>query len=144
MFEKFPLNKQKMWKEICKFFWFSGFANSLLKYKNFLSLRLESSISQNTRNFFRVGFFLIFRARKVFYWNIKKNFKKFHFPKYKKSFFWENIRTFLILGLESSTSRNIRKTFFWESKINFLIVNCFMKKYKKFFQIKRLSERCAS
>ena len=79
------------------------------KYKSFLSLGLESSISQNIRNFFRVSFF-IFWARKL--WDIRTFSKKFYFPKYKKSFFWENIRTFLMLGLKSSISRNI-KTFLW-------------------------------
>ena len=37
-------------------FGFSGFANFLQKCKSFLSLWLESSISRNIRDFFRVGF----------------------------------------------------------------------------------------
>ena len=44
----------------------------------------------------------------------KKFFRRFHFPKYKKSFFWENTRIFLILGIESSIYQNIR---------NFLILD---------------------
>ena len=63
---------------------------------SFLSLSLESSISRNVRFFFRVGFF-IFRGPKVPSWNIRK----FHFQKYKKSFFFragflrENYKKFL-------------------------------------------------
>ena len=87
---------------------FPGFASSLLKYKSFLSLGLECPIYQNIRIFYGVGFF-IFGAREVPSWNIRSFFKKFHFP----SFFWENIRTFLILDLESSISRNIRNSFFF-------------------------------
>ena len=37
-------------------FGFSGFANFFQKCKSFLGLWLESSISRNIRNFFRVGF----------------------------------------------------------------------------------------
>ena len=41
--------------------------------------------------------------------NIRSCFKKFCFMKYKKSFFRENTRNFLILGLESSISLNTYK-----------------------------------
>ena len=47
---------------------FPGFASSLLKYKSFLSLRLEGSVSQKIRYFF------FFEPG------------KFYFPKYKKFF----------------------------------------------------------
>ena len=98
----------------------SSFANFFLRNKSILSLRLESSISWNTRNFFRLCFF-IFQAWKVPSWNIRSFFKKqFHFLKYKKNSFWENIRIFLILGLESFISQSIRKTFFWENIRHFL------------------------
>ena len=58
---------------------------NLFKKNNF-SLGLKSSISQNIRNFFRVGFF-VFRAWKIpFSWNIRSFFKKFYFLKYKKKY----------------------------------------------------------
>ena len=41
------------------------------------------------------------------------------FPKYKKSLFWENIRTFLILGIESFISLSIRKLFLRKCKKKF-------------------------
>ena len=83
------------------------------KYKSFLSLEQESSISQNIINFLGVFFvyfsslersllkYRFFRlgARKFRFVKYKKNFfweniKKFHFPKYQTNFFQENIRTF--------------------------------------------------
>ena len=54
----------------------------------------------------------------------KKFFKNVSFPKiYKKSFFGENIRTFLILGPESPISQNIRRTFWGENAGNFFRVD---------------------
>ena len=80
------------------------------KHKSFLSLGLENWISWNIRNFFREAFFIIFWAWKVPSWNKISFFKKLHFLKNKKSFFWEKI-SFLILGLESCISCK-EKTFF--------------------------------
>ena len=86
-------------------FCFSGFAGFLLKYnkfffwkkyKEFLSFGLESSISRNMTNVFKVCFF-IFLARKV--------------PS-------SNIKNYLILELESSNSWNIRN-FFLVDFLNF-------------------------
>ena len=51
---------------------------------NFLILGLESSISQNIRNFF------LRKHKKVF--NLRA--KKYHYQKYKKNIFWKNIRNF--------------------------------------------------
>ena len=59
------------------------------KIRSFLSLGLESSISGNIRNIFRVFFF----------------FFTFRTPKFPS---W----SFVFLALESSVSRNIRKAFF--------------------------------
>ena len=87
-----------------------------------------------------MGFF-IFWAWKILSWIIRGFFKKF--PNYKQSFLWENIRHFLILGLESSISQNIRKNFFWEKirKLHFPKYkrNCFRKKHKTFFLSKFFS-----
>ena len=57
----------------------SDFGSFLLKYKKFLGLKLESSISQKIRSFFRVGFF-IFWAWKVASWDIR-NFLGFPLTK---------------------------------------------------------------
>ena len=51
---------------------------------------------------------------------LKVFLKSFIFQNIRKAFFWEIVRNFLILGLESSISRSIRKTF--------------LRKNKKFFQ----------
>ena len=55
-----------------------------------LSLEIESSISQNIRNFFGVGFFY-FSSLKSSLMKYKNPFKpgarKFHFPKYKENVF---------------------------------------------------------
>ena len=100
-------------------FW--GFASSQLKYKSFLRLGLESFISRNIRNFFRVIFFFYFSSSE---YSLLKFFnlgaRKFYFSKYKKNFFKENIRTLLILGLQSSISWNVTNSIF-------------LKKYKKYF-----------
>ena len=62
-----------------------------------LRLGVKSSISQNIRkNFFC------------------ENITKLHFPKYKKNSFWENIRIFLILRLESSISLITKKPLLFE------------------------------
>ena len=63
------------------------------------------------------------QAQKVPSWNIRSLLKKFRFPKHKKRFFWENITTFLILGLPSSICWNTRKTFL--RKCNKLFQNRF-------------------
>ena len=97
------------------FFCFSCFANSLLKYKKVLSLGLETSISQNIRNFLRVDSFY-FWAWKVSSWNIWKfcslKYKKvpfpeiqqiflgLHFQKYEKSFLPRKYEKFFNLGVK--------------------------------------------
>ena len=91
------------------------------KHKSFLSLGLENWISWNIRNFFREAFFIIFWAWKVPSWNKISFFKKLHFLKNMKSFFWEKI-SFLILGLESCISWK-EKTFFWGNITNFCKVD---------------------
>ena len=88
---------------------------------------LESSISWNIRNFFRVIFFFFFWAWKVLSWiflNLMLEIK-FHFLKHKKTQKnkkRENLRTFLILGSKSFISWNIRIFFF------------FWKNVKRFFR----------
>lgn len=61
---------------------------------------------------------MILELKNTYEFHQLKSFQ-FHFSKDKKSFFWENIRTFLTLGLESSIFLNIR---------------IFLAKYKNFFQ----------
>ena len=51
-----PKFKRTLLEKYIRNFCFSGFASSLLKYKSFLSLKLENSISWNIRHFFRVVF----------------------------------------------------------------------------------------
>ena len=86
-------------------------ACSLLNYKKIFNLRARKfHFSWNIRFFFRADFFLFLELVKF-----PPEIKKINFPNYKKSFFWETIGTFLILGLESSISQNIRKTLFWEN-----------------------------
>ena len=78
----------------------------------FVSLGLRSSISQNKRNFSRVGFF-VFWAWKTSSWNILiLGLERSISQNIRNTFFWENIRTFLILRPESSIPWNIGKTFF--------------------------------
>ena len=63
------------------------------------SPKLESSISGNIRNFFGVGFSFAFLARKV------SSLLKISISRNIGTSFWgENIRNFLILGLRSSIS----------------------------------------
>ena len=116
-------NCRKQWN--IRNFCFSNSESSLLKCKkkffrkiigSFLSLEL---FPNDKKKFFRVAFFY-FASLESSLLKYEKFFKKFHFPKHKKSFFWENLTTFLILGLESSVSWSIRKNFF-------------LRKYKKFF-----------
>ena len=85
--------RQEISSEQIFFVCYSGFASSLLKYKKF------------------------FRGRKVPSWINRIFISVFHFLKYKKSFFWENIKKFLCknflsLRLESSIFLNIGKFFF--------------------------------
>ena len=82
---------------------FPGFQSSSWNI-SFLSLGLESSISQNIRNFLKVFFFLIFRVCKVNFWNIRER-------KATKIHFW-NIRQ------ESSISG---EKFLFSGQIFFLI-----------------------
>ena len=84
-------------------------------YKSFLSLRLQSSVSWNIRNFSERFFFYFSRSESSLLKYFILRAGKFHFLKYKKSFFWENIRIFLILGLESSIFLKYKENFFWEN-----------------------------
>ena len=100
-------------------FCFSGFAGFLLKYnkfffwkkyKEFLSFGLESSISRNMTNVFKVCFFHFLSSESSLL-------------KYKKymrleSSIYRNIMNYLILELESSNSWNIRN-FFLVDFLNF-------------------------
>ena len=80
--------------------------------KSFLSLRLESSISQNIRNFFR-AFFLFLSLESFLLKFFILRARKFHFPKYIKSLFQENVRKFDFSKYKKSS---------------------FLRKYQKFFQ----------
>ena len=66
-------------------------------YKNVLLsfLGLESSISRNIRNFFKVGFFYFSSSESSLLKVFNLGARKFHFPKYKKNFFLRNIKTFI-------------------------------------------------
>ena len=91
--------------------------------RHFLRLGLKSSIFQNItklyfqkyKKFFQGFCFL--KYKKFFLgWILFKFFwpwagKYSAWRKYKKDFFWENIRFFLILELESCISRNIMDFF---------------------------------
>ena len=111
--------RQEFSSEQIFFVCYSGFASSLLKYKKF------------------------FRGRKVPSWINRIFISVFHFLKYKKSFFWENIKTFLCknflsLRLESSIFLNIGKFF----KVDFFELGkfppkkFFLRKYKNFFNLR--------
>ena len=135
---KFHFLKYKIFFH-CGFFHFSC-SESYLKYKRNIGLR--SSISENRRKFRSIKVlnipFLKYKKssvssklEKLFLRKHKKIFRVGFFLRKKiRSFFEEkfwglrekSIRNFLILGLDSSPSRNIRKTF-W-------------RKYKKFFRRK--------
>ena len=73
-------------------------------------MRLESSASWNIRNF---SFFFLRACLESYLLKLfNLGAQKFHFLKYKKSFFfWQNMRKFF---------PNIRKTFFWDNIRNFL------------------------
>ena len=101
-----------------------------LKYKKFLFFRFCSSLLKYTKNSFKKTYsykFFNLRTRKLYfanirnffelsYWNARSFFKKFHFQKYKKCFFWEITGHCLISRLESPISPNKRKNnFFWEN-----------------------------
>ena len=138
-------------KLIRKFFWrrmtnfgFWGFESFSLNIRSFLNPELETS---------EESVLFVFRAWKVASWNIRSflgfslpssNIKNFFrvsiFGNKRKSFYWENIRHFLILeykklsrkiflllelGLKSSISRNIRS--FFRVSFSWNIRNCFGK-----------------
>ena len=113
-------------------FWFLGFGISSWDIRNLLSLGLESSISRNIRNFFRLGSFyflsleIYFLKYKKFFtisvfWNIRifrflkymEFFSVFPFSEIQEKLFFGNIRNFLMLRLESSIFQNVRN-FFWD------------------------------
>ena len=103
--------------------------------RSFLTLRLESSISQNMRQIFQSGFFLFFELESSFlkhkkfflkssvFWNIRKAFlrkyvnffnlraRKFHFSKYQ-DFFNLVARKFYLLKYKKSF-RDGFFLFFW-------------------------------
>ena len=88
------------------------------KIRSFLSLGLESSISGNIRNIFRVFFFFYFSNFEI---SLMKfcilSARKFRFPKYKKSFFWENLRkNFFWENIKKISERNFFRGKFWEPK----------------------------
>ena len=80
--------KCKKWRRtfLEKYIFFQALQVASWNIRSFLSLRLESSISQNIINFFRVASFY-FGAQKVPSWNIRSFLKNIYFWKYKKSFF---------------------------------------------------------
>ena len=96
-------------------FCFSGFANSLLKYKKFFKLGARKFHFPKYKTFFQSGFFKIFLSSKLLpeiwevSWNIRNFFGVSVSPNIRKAFFWENIKNFLILELESFISWNVRK-----------------------------------
>ena len=53
--------------------WYSGPISSLLKYKTFF--KLENSISQNIRNFLRVGLFFHFSSSESYFLKYKRNIR---------------------------------------------------------------------
>ena len=110
------------------FFWenikdFQALQISSWNIRHFFRFGLKSSISQNItklhlqkyKKFFRGFYFL--KYKKFFLGWIFLNFlwpwagKCSASRKYKKDFFWENIRVFLILELEGCISRNVRNFF---------------------------------
>ena len=83
---------------------------------------LESSISQNLRDFLRV-FFLYFSSSESYFLKYKKApFPEIQKKKFRISVSW-NIRIFFVFSI----SRNIRIAFFWENVKYFSILE-----YKKF------------
>ena len=84
---KSSLSTNKKWERNIRNFLFSGFSSSLLEYKSILRLGLESSVSWNIRQFFRVNFFH-FTIRESFLLKYKKKYqvRNFHFSKFKKFF----------------------------------------------------------
>ena len=56
--QQWSQNSRKLFKKNIRNFCIPGFESCLLEYKFFLSLGLESSISQNIRIFVKVGYFL--------------------------------------------------------------------------------------
>ena len=108
------LSTNKKCEKKYKKFLFSGFAKFPPEIWQFLISWLESSISRDII-FFKV-FFYYFLRLESFLLNflvlglesfVFQNIRKFHFLKYKKSFFWENIGHF--------SGRNIR--IFFKGKI---------------------------
>ena len=90
MFDRFSINKQRMWKEIWDIFHFQAFqVLSWYIRKMFLIWRLKNSISWNKRNLFRVGAFHFLSSESSLL-KYKKFFKpeagKFYFPQHKKFF----------------------------------------------------------
>ena len=69
--------------------------------RNYLILRLESSISQRVINFSGVDFFIFLSPESSL---LKRSISQ----NIRKAFFWENIKKCLILALESFIFWNIR------------------------------------
>ena len=117
--------RQEISSEQTFFVRFLGFASNLLKYmKLFESFHSRVSVSQiirkaffleSTRNFFEVfdsWSIRNFSSVDFFYFlSLGWKMQGFTWENIGKAFFWENIRIFLILVLESSISGNIRNFF---------------------------------
>ena len=111
MFEKFTLNKQKLWN-----FWFSGFPSSLLKYKkNFFNLATTIFHFPKYKKFFQ-GWYFYFLSSEVPLWSflvlglessVSQKIRKFRFLKYKKIFF------FFLRKYKKYFSERIFKEKFW-------------------------------
>ena len=110
IFEIFSLKKQtNNVKRNIIHFCLPGFANSLLKYKNFLRLGSKNSI------FLKYKMFL--QSRFLFYSSsLESSLLKFFNFRLESSIF-ENIRNFLIWELESSISWNMTKFLILELEI---------------------------
>ena len=85
--------------------------------RSFLSLGLASSISRNIRNIFRVFFFYFSNSEISLMKFCILSARKLRFPKYKKSFFWENLRKkFFEKIFKKFSERNFFRGKFWGPK----------------------------
>ena len=131
MFEKFSLSKQNMWKQNIKFFWFSGFPKSLLKW-HFFKLEARKFNFPEYKKLIQNVFFSLFELVKLLpEISDRYEVRKFHFQKY--NFFSLRDRKFHFL--KSYVSQNIKNPFF-ENRRNLLILvleSSIFLKYKNFF-----------
>ena len=83
----------------------------LVKMKEFFKFALRKFHFPEYMKFFK-NFFFFFWVWKVSPWNVLILKLEISISRnIRKTFFWENIRTFLILGSKSSVSQNIRNFF---------------------------------